>query len=83
MQGLNEVASSEFYGVSSFAYQAGSRREYLRARLRAEGGETRLEKYAHQGSSVLSSLKWATCLAVVDANQKVSVGDSIKFIVLD
>ena len=83
MQGLNEVASSEFYGESSFDYQAGSRREYLRARLRAEGGKTRLEKYAHQGSSVLSSLKWATCLAVVDAAQKIQVGDSIKFIVLD
>ncbi|MBC09152.1 MAG: hypothetical protein CMQ39_03150 [Gammaproteobacteria bacterium] len=82
-QGLNEVTSREFFGVSSFDYQAGSRREYLRARFRTEGGETLLEKFAHQGSSVLSSLKWATCLVVVDAAQRIKVGDSIKFIVLD
>lgn len=82
-QGLSEVASNELYGVSSFDFQAGSRREYLRGRHRAEKGETLIEKYAHQGSSVLSSLKWANCLAIVDAAQQIKIGDPIKFIELN
>ena len=80
---MSGVASTELYGVSSFDYQAGSRREYLRARLRPEQGAIWIEKYAHQGSSVLSSLKWANCLAIVDAVQKIKIGDPIKFIELD
>ena len=82
-QGLREVAPNELYGLSSFDFQAGSRREYLRARLRSKQGETWLEKYAHQGSSVLSSLRWANCLAIVDGAQQIKIGDPIKFIELD
>ena len=82
-QGLCEVAPNELYGLSSFDFQAGSRREYLRARLRAGQGETWIEKYPHQGSSVLSSLRWSNCLAIVDGAQQIKIGDPIKFIELD
>ena len=82
-QGLSEVAPNELYGLSSFDFQAGSRREYLRARQRSKDGATWIEKYAHQGSSVLSSLRWANCLAIVDGARQIKIGDPIKFIKLD
>lgn len=58
----------------------GKRDEYLRVRLaEAEDGSTRLEKYPHQGSGVLSSTSWADGLALVQAGECPREGEAIPY----
>lgn len=61
--------------------KAGMRQEYLRVRLvHTAAGDTRLEAFADQGSSLLSSLSWADGLAVIPPQQTFRVGDTVMFL---
>lgn len=53
------------------------RREFLRARLTAQG---RVELYPHQGSGVLSSAAWADGVVDLAPGSIVQPGDPVKFI---
>ncbi|KAB2876123.1 MAG: molybdopterin molybdotransferase MoeA [Burkholderiaceae bacterium] len=56
-----------------------SRREFLRARIAADG---RLEIYTNQGSGVLTSLVWADGLIDNPPGQKIARGDRVQFLPL-
>lgn len=61
--------------------KAGSRQEYLRVRLvQAADGEARLEAFADQGSSLLSSLSWADGLAEIPPGRAFDAGDAVMFL---
>ncbi len=79
MQG---AASSRPRGMpipSGFSFRGGSRREYLRVRVceNAEG-DPYLEKFANQGSGVMTSVAWADGLAEVEIGQQVEPGDKLR-----
>ena len=56
------------------------RREFLRARLTAEGG---LDLFPNQSSGVLTSTVWADGLVDNPANQAIARGDTVRFLALD
>jgi molybdopterin molybdotransferase len=63
-----------------FDFKAGDRREYLRVRTVGDGdGGMRLERFANQGSGVLSSVVWATGLAEIEVGQRVQSGDTVRY----
>jgi len=53
------------------------RREFLRARLNADGG---LELFPHQGSGVLTSVAWADGLVDVAPGQAIVAGQTVRFL---
>lgn len=77
--GVDAVAPLSINVPAGFAWtKAGSRREYLRARL--EQGRAVL--YPNQSSGVLRSAAWADGLAVIPENCTLAEGDSLSFIPL-
>ncbi len=55
-----------------------SRQEYLRVRIEHDAaGNERLQAFANQDSGVVSSLAWATALAVVPVATQISQGDPL------
>lgn len=77
--GVEAVAPLSISVPAGFAWtKAGSRREYLRARL--EQGRAVL--YPNQSSGVLRSAAWADGLAVIPENGTLAEGDSLTFIPL-
>lgn len=66
--------------TAGFSWQkADKRREFLRARVEADG---RLGLYPNQGSGVMTSLAWADGLVDLPPGTLVSPGDSLRFIPL-
>ena len=61
----------------------GKRDEFIRVRAVAHQGQVRLEKYANQGSGVLSSTVWAEGFAVIRAGETVCEGDPLPFLRID
>ena len=79
MQGLNQVANKALHLPAGFSFKGGGRREYLRVRTRIDqNGRLVLEKFAEQGSGIMSSVVWADGLAEVDIGQQVLEGDLLK-----
>jgi len=77
IQGVQEVAPLSVAVPVAFAWpKAGSRREYLRARL--ENGRAVL--YPNQSSGVLLGASWADGLVEVLEGRTLQVGDSARFI---
>lgn len=77
--GVEAVEPLSISVPAGFAWsKAGSRREYLRARL--EQGRAVL--YPNQSSGVLRSAAWADGLAVIPENCTLAEGDSLSFIPL-
>ena len=62
--------------------QAGSRQEYLRARVVAGAGGMQVDIFPNQSSGVLASVAWANALAVIYPHVPVSRGDLIDVILL-
>ena len=56
-----------------------ARREFLRARVAADG---RLEIYPNQGSGVLTSLVWADGLIDNPGGRAIRAGDTVQFLPL-
>ncbi len=74
MQGQNEEAPKPLRLSSEFSIDKPSpRQEYRRVRLNGNS----VHEYHSQDSGVLSSTHWANALAVVPANTKIAVGDSV------
>jgi len=78
-QGVAAVTPLQFDVPAGFDWpKAGTRREYLRARL--ENGQVRI--YKNQSSGVLRSAAWAEGLVEVREGSTPKVGDSVPFIPL-
>lgn len=63
--------------------QAGSREEYLRAKLVRDEDGTAVTLFPNQSSGVLSSVVWADGFAVIPAGITVEAGDLVDFIPFD
>ena len=80
MQGAAEFRSESIMIPAAFSFSGGSRREYLRVRIiETESGEPCLERFANQGSGIMTSVAWADGLAEIDIGQEVSAGDRLRF----
>ncbi len=80
MQGAAEFRSESIMIPAAFSFSGGSRREYLRVRINEnEAGEPCLERFANQGSGIMTSVAWADGLAEIDIGQEVSAGDRLRF----
>ncbi len=66
-------------GLSCDWPKPGARREFLRARLNAEG---RVELFPNQSSAVLTSTVWADGLVDNPASQAIRAGDIVRFLPL-
>lgn len=76
-QGSKHTAANVYQLPANFTVnKAGTRNEYLRARI--EKGQ--IELYPHQGSGVLSSTTWASGFVFIAANSTVAEGDKVQFI---
>ncbi|MCB1916980.1 MAG: molybdopterin molybdotransferase MoeA [Rhodocyclaceae bacterium] len=75
--GVRDVAIAGTRLPAGFAWKTGPRREFLRVRVGADG---RLERFANQESSVLTSCVWADGLASVPENTQVANGDPLLYI---
>jgi molybdopterin molybdotransferase len=76
-QGCSKTEANYFQVVANFTWKkAGSRNEYLRARV--EKGQ--VELYPHQGSGVLSSTTWANGFVFIPADRTIKKGESVRFI---
>ena len=80
MQGAAEFRSESIMIPAAFSFSGGSRREYLRVRIiETEAGEPGLERFANQGSGIMTSVTWADGLAEIDIGQEVRAGDRLRF----
>ena len=82
MSGASQVEPLKCVGEAQFEYaKAGTRREYLRARLTiSDNGMALVNLHRNQSSGLLSAASWANGFAVVDVGQTVSLGDRVTFI---
>jgi molybdopterin molybdotransferase len=80
MQGMAAALPLSLPLVSGFAWpKPDRRREFLRARLGADG---RLQLFDNQSSGVLTSTVWADGLVDNPAGQAIAVGDTVRFLPL-
>ncbi|MCB1895931.1 MAG: molybdopterin molybdotransferase MoeA [Zoogloeaceae bacterium] len=75
--GVGEVAPGMLRLPAGFDWKTGPRREFLRVRVAGDG---RLERFANQESSVLTSCVWADGLASVPPETQVAVGDPLSYV---
>ncbi|MCB1957563.1 MAG: molybdopterin molybdotransferase MoeA [Rhodocyclaceae bacterium] len=75
--GVAEVAPRSIRLPAGFDWKTGPRREILRVRVGADG---RLERFANQESSVLTSCVWAHGLASVPAASRAEAGNLLEFV---
>jgi len=83
-QGALPEPPLEFAAVADFEIpRAGSRREYLRARVESTGGRLHVGLHANQSSGVLSSVSWANALVILPPGETVVRGDEVRVLLLD
>jgi len=76
--GAADVPYRAFAVQADFAWtKPGARREFLRARLQANG---KLALFPKQGSGVLTSCAWADGLVDLAIEQTIAPGDWVRFI---
>ena len=83
LQGQLETESVAWPGQAAFEFKAGARQEYLRVRAVPNRSSVQLIAFKAQGSGVMSSLSWANALAVVAPNQRVRVGDTLPYLLMN
>ena len=77
-QGVADVAPTALALRADFDWpQPDRRREFLRARMNAQGG---VELFANQGSAALNSTVWANGLVDIPAGQAVARGSTVRFL---
>ncbi len=77
-QGATDLLPAARNMVAGFEWnKPGNRREFLRVRVGADG---RLERFPNQSSGVLTSCLWADGLADIPIGQKVSPGDTVRYL---
>lgn len=80
MQGADpQIERPPLSVVVDFAMTGGDRPEFLRVRRVDRDGQTRLEKYADQGSGLLGSAAWADGVALVPPGAQLTPGDAIDY----
>jgi molybdopterin molybdotransferase len=80
-QGATDVAPPSVHGIAEFdREQAGTRREYLRARLRSVEHDDRITLYPNQSSGALISAAWADGLVELPEGEVVRRGQRVRFI---
>jgi len=78
LQGATALTPQRYALRADFNWpRADKRREFLRARLNAQGG---LELFANQGSGVLSSAVWGDGLVDVAPQSPITAGQTVSFI---
>ncbi|WP_341649512.1 gephyrin-like molybdotransferase Glp [Thauera humireducens] len=77
-QGVREVAPQSLMLRADFDWpRPDRRREFLRARMNAQGG---VEPFANQGSAALNSTVWANGLVDIPAGTPVAWGEQVRFL---
>jgi len=83
-QGAQSAAALSLPAAADFEItRAGTRQEYLRARLESIDGGLRVSIHPNQSSGVLSSASWANALAVIPPGTTVARGDLVQTLLLD
>lgn len=83
MQGASETAPQAWPVVAGFDWpRAGTRQEYLRAKIAVADGELTAQLYKNQSSGVLASAAWANALVVLPAGTVVARGDKVEALLL-
>lgn len=78
LQGVQALAPQALDMRADFDWpRADKRREFLRVRINAQGG---LDRFANQGSGVLTSAVWADGLVDNPPGQTIAQGDSVRFV---
>ncbi len=82
LQGRNKALPERMTVTADFDWpEAGSRREFTRARLvRDENNRLRAELYPNQGSGVLMSTSWADGFVEIAENLSIKSGDRVNYI---
>ena len=77
-QGASEVAPASMKLRADFDWpRPDRRREFLRARMNAQGG---VELFANQGSAALESTVWANGLVDIPADTVIARGETVRFL---
>jgi len=77
-QGVSEVAPASMQLRADFDWpRLDRRREFLRARMNAQGG---VELFANQGSAALESTVWANGLVDIPAGTVIACGETVRFL---
>ncbi|MER2553987.1 MAG: gephyrin-like molybdotransferase Glp [Thauera sp.] len=77
-QGVGEVAPTSITLRADFDWpRPDRRREFLRARMNAQGG---VELFANQGSAALNSTVWANGLVDIPADTAITRGEPVRFL---
>ena len=77
-QGTSEVAPASMQLRADFDWpRPDRRREFLRARMNAQGG---VELFANQGSAALESTVWANGLVDIPAGTVIARGETVRFL---
>ena len=80
-QGRKVVEPLQFAITADFDWaKAGSRQEYLRARVVTMEGENRVQLYPNQSSGALLSASWANALVVLPPGATVQRGERVRVI---
>lgn len=78
LQGVQALAPQAIDMRADFDWpRADKRREFLRVRVNAQGG---LDRFANQGSGVLTSAVWADGLVDNPPGQTIAQGDTVRFV---
>lgn len=83
LQGRHIIETPSLKLPAAFDWlQAGSRQEYLRARVVGGAAGLQVEIFPNQSSGVLASVAWANALAVISPHAPVQRGDLVDVILL-
>lgn len=83
MQGAGSLEAPSWPCRADFDWQkAGTRQEYLRARVEARGDELWVGLFDNQSSGVLRSVAWANALVVLPPGETVARGDHVRVVML-
>jgi molybdopterin molybdotransferase len=80
--GITDVTPAEYMAVAGFDWKRPDKRtEYMRARIETnDEGQSVVNVYASRSSGVLSSVTWADGMVVINPDQKLKKGDSVRYI---
>ena len=80
--GVSDVTTAEYQLAAGFDWPRPDKRtEYMRARVQAnDEGQTVVNVYPSRSSGVLSSVTWADGMVVINPEQHLEKGDSVRFI---
>jgi len=83
MQGATQLQPPQWAARALFDWpRAGTRQEYLRARVTPGDAGIEVEIHPQQSSGALSSVSWSNALAVIPIGKTLSRGDSVDVIFL-